>query len=338
MACSASVGRSAVVTARGDVYVMECHRHTTAKTHFGPIRQVVVQAVGATYVTDDGVVHDPRDIIAFSGLGRVPVLMVACGKEHTAALSESGHVFTFGRGCEGQLGRGSGTHDESPAFLQSDKFADERIVFIACGDHFTAALSPARVYTWGANERGQLGLGTVNRSTVPQRVDAQAFGGAAPVFLAAGQDFMAAVTPDGSMYTWGCNRHGQLGRGFDDMVASPRCVWFVLKDPDMDFAAGFPREPAVMAACGNAHTLLLTMKGEVFASGMAQSGQLGLGDKWQRHWFERVRVGSFDGQEVMTVAADLDVSMAVTRSGDVYQVTVCFSSLTCCGGITKEIT
>mgnify|MGYP001410305278 CR=1 FL=1 len=338
MACSASFGRTAVVTARGDVYVMESHHHTTMKTFSGSIRQVVVHVVGATYVTDDGVVHDPTDIIPFSGLRHVQVLMVACGKEHTAALSESGHVFTFGRGCEGQLGRGAGTHDESPAFIQPDKFADERIVFIACGGHFTAALSAARVYTWGANDRGQLGLGTVVPSTVPQRVDIQAFGGAAPVFLAAGQDFMAAVTPDGSMYTWGCNRHGQLGRGFDDRVTSPRCVWFVLKDPDMDFAAGFPREPAVMAACGDAHTLLLTMGGKVFASGMAQSGQLGLGDNWQRHWFERVRVGAFGGQEVAAVAADMNVSMAVTRSGDVYQVTVCFSSLTCCGGIAKEIT
>jgi alpha-tubulin suppressor-like RCC1 family protein len=316
MACSASFGRSAIVTARGDVYVMECYSRTTVKTFPGHIRQVVAHVRGATYVTDDSRVHDPRDIIAFSGLGHVPVLMVACGKEHTAALSESGHVFTFGRGCEGQLGRGAGTHDESPAFLQPDKFADERIVFIACGDYFTAALSAARVYTWGNNRFGQLGLGTVVPSTVPQRVDALAFGASAPVFLAAGQDFMAAVTPDGSMYTWGCNRHGQLGRGFDDRVATPQRVWFVLKDPEAQ------REPAVMAACGNAHTLLLTTKGEVFASGMGRAGQLGLGDNWQRHWFQRVCVGASGGQEVATVAADLNVSMAVTRSGDVYQVSL----------------
>ena len=34
------------------------------------------------------------------------VLMVACGKWHTAALTEGGGVYTFGRGEHGQLGHG----------------------------------------------------------------------------------------------------------------------------------------------------------------------------------------------------------------------------------------
>ena len=35
------------------------------------------------------------------------VLMVACGEEHTAAVTEGGGVFTFGTGVDGQLGHGT---------------------------------------------------------------------------------------------------------------------------------------------------------------------------------------------------------------------------------------
>ncbi len=77
------------------------------------------------------------------------------------------------------------------------------------------------VVCWGLNEAGQLGYGIedYNRNNIdlPQHpVDEfrLMFGsGSRIVDLAAGQAHTCAVIDDGSLYCWGLNDRGQLGRG-----------------------------------------------------------------------------------------------------------------------------
>jgi len=65
------------------------------------------------------------------------------------------------------------------------------------------------------------------------------------------------------MYTCGKGLHGQLGLGALDNQVIPE---FVSKIP----------EPISQIACGEEHTLVLTVGGQVFAMGSNSSGQLGL--------------------------------------------------------------
>ena len=82
-------------------------------------------------------------------------------------------------------------------------------------------------------------------------------------FIACGMEHTVIIT-EGGMFGAGENERGQLGRGRDhttDIVP--------MKLPDIP-------DPCAVS-CGNAHTMILTIKGEVFAYGSNGFGQLGLG-------------------------------------------------------------
>ena len=97
------------------------------------------------------------------------VLAVASGKSHTLALTESQRIYAFGSNSEGQLGVGvdavGGEFSESPleVTLHGDKIEaeeDEDIVALAAGSMHSLALTKSgRVWAWGSNKEGQLGVG-----------------------------------------------------------------------------------------------------------------------------------------------------------------------------------
>lgn len=41
-----------------------------------------------------------------TALSSLPVAIISCGWRHTLAVTDSGQVFTWGRGVNGQLGHG----------------------------------------------------------------------------------------------------------------------------------------------------------------------------------------------------------------------------------------
>ena len=76
------------------------------------------------------------------------------------------------------------------------------------------------LYTWGYNNRGQLGIGsTTGNRDVPGQTNLSAtikFKAAA-----AGYCFCAAIAQDGTLYTWGYNNYGQLGIGSTTNRSTP---------------------------------------------------------------------------------------------------------------------
>ena len=61
------------------------------------------------------------------------VLMVACGNVHTAAVTEGGGVYTFGRGEYGQLGHGDEENQLAPRRVPAAGFNGQRGVMVAAG-------------------------------------------------------------------------------------------------------------------------------------------------------------------------------------------------------------
>ncbi len=75
--------------------------------------------------------------------------------------------------------------------------------------HPPRAPAVPQVLAWGANERGQLGLGdTLDRHT-PTAVEG--LWGLPVMRLAAGDSHSMALTTTGQLFTWGSNSHGQCG-------------------------------------------------------------------------------------------------------------------------------
>ncbi|GMT31657.1 hypothetical protein PFISCL1PPCAC_22954 [Pristionchus fissidentatus] len=97
------------------------------------------------------------------------VKQVACGAYHSAALTESGELFTWGLNSSGQLGLGSNVNEKSPRQVP---FQNRFLKAVACGHKSTMALTESgEVYAWGSNEYGQIGSGNEVNHHSPYLVD-----------------------------------------------------------------------------------------------------------------------------------------------------------------------
>jgi alpha-tubulin suppressor-like RCC1 family protein len=74
-----------------------------------------------------------------------------------------------------------------------------------------------RLYTFGLNNSGQLGLGNTTNRSSPVQVGALTTW----LSLAAGYGHTAAIKTDGTLWTFGRNTYGQLGLGDTTTRSSP---------------------------------------------------------------------------------------------------------------------
>ncbi|KAK7101348.1 hypothetical protein V1264_024139 [Littorina saxatilis] len=81
-------------------------------------------------------------------LARHRVVAVAMGSHHSAVIVEAGHVYTFGRNTEGQLGTTNVKAFHAPVELKS--LSHVSIHHVRCGDHYTVASSrDHQLFYWG---------------------------------------------------------------------------------------------------------------------------------------------------------------------------------------------
>ncbi|OWZ21506.1 RCC1 and BTB domain-containing hypothetical protein [Phytophthora megakarya] len=104
-----------------------------------------------------------------SPLDRAVVPQLSCGYHHTALVTENGAVYTFGRNDYGQLGLGHKLHMARPTVVE--RLSRMRITQVACGCYHTLALSDdGKVFPFGRNNHGQLGLETSLDCPSPQLI------------------------------------------------------------------------------------------------------------------------------------------------------------------------
>ena len=242
--------------------------------------------------------------------GDSPVVLVAAGECHWAAVTQDGAVLTCGRGGEGQLGCGDAEDQLRPARLGRAVFAGVPVVLVACGYYHTLAVTGAgRVYTSGDNSSGQLGHG--NRTSTQEfvQVDPRQFGNARVVMAAAGVRHSVAATAEGGVFTWGDGLDGRLGHNDEqDRLAPGRLA-----------REQFGRAKVVLVAAGGLHTVALTEGGVLWVWGYGFFGQLGLGDFNKRLVPTRLGVGeAFGGSLVRMAACGRFHTLAVTVDGAVW--------------------
>uniref|UniRef100_A0A0E0F6F6 RCC1-like domain-containing protein n=1 Tax=Oryza meridionalis TaxID=40149 RepID=A0A0E0F6F6_9ORYZ len=141
-----------------------------------------------------------------------PPASLACGGAHTLFLTESGRVFAAGLNDFGQLGIGSSvTHSLEP--IEVSGF-DEKVVEVSAGNHHSCAVTAdGKLFTWGRNSSGQLGLGKRAGKVVstPRKVDCLA--DARVKMVALGSEHSIATTEEGEVLSWGAAGAGRLGHG-----------------------------------------------------------------------------------------------------------------------------
>ena len=153
---------------------------------------------------------DPIDL----GTGRTAVA-VALGAYFTCAILDNGSVKCWGQDFYGQLGDGgTSTHMGSPVSVDLGP-GRTAVAITASREHACAILDTGDVKCWGANGKGQLGLGVAEPhhpsiTYAPSHTILLGTGRTA-VSIAASGEATCAILDDASMRCWGSFKHGNLG-------------------------------------------------------------------------------------------------------------------------------
>jgi alpha-tubulin suppressor-like RCC1 family protein len=134
---------------------------------------------------------------------------VSCGYVHAAAIKTDGTLWTWGYNDDGALGIGTLDINLLTPITTFAGGTDWKQV--SCGYDNTAAIkTDGTLWTWGANFRGQIGNNNSVLASISTPTTTFA-GGTDWKQIDCGTDFMAAIKTDGTLWTWGQGRDGQLG-------------------------------------------------------------------------------------------------------------------------------
>jgi E3 ubiquitin-protein ligase HERC2 len=124
--------------------------------------------------------------------------------ERVGMQVRNGYVFTWGLGKEGALGNGKVETGITPSKICTAKF-----VQIACGSHFTAAVTPGgSVIVWGKNTNGRLGIENGPALVLaPTKLKSSFLKNITQV--ACGAWHCLALNTEGQVFGWGKNHVGQ---------------------------------------------------------------------------------------------------------------------------------
>jgi len=104
-----------------------------------------------------------------------------------------------------QLGLGVlGANRLAPTLVGAEvAFGGSPVLTVACGYcHSLVVTKDGALWTFGRGQNGALGHNDHNNRLVPTRIEAQHFGNAKIVSIAGGESHSAAVTQEGTFYTW----------------------------------------------------------------------------------------------------------------------------------------
>ena len=185
------------------------------------------------------------------------IAQVCAGGHFSLALDKDGGLWGWGDNTYRQL---SPVFEESIPLPIRIETGDIRIKSVAAGGYTVTALDEdGAVWTWGRNDLQQLGYDTPGLfSSAPHRVELPL----PAVSIACYNSVTYAILSDTSLWCWGNNGYGQLGRGLRETPSAlpGPCVesGVILADVGSLFAMCVLEDGTVLATGANNHCELGT--------------------------------------------------------------------------------
>jgi alpha-tubulin suppressor-like RCC1 family protein len=222
-------------------------------------------------------------------------------------LTSDGTIFSWGSNKYGAVGDGTVISRSAPVAVSTVFDAvGKQFSKIAGGESSLALTNDGKLFAWGQNSEGQVGIGNVNYLTTPTSPYMNgSLAGKIIVDVAMGDYHTLALTSDG-LYSWGDNNNGQLGIGSgSSQVSLPSAVVISGKN--------------ISAISSGANTVLaLTSDNTLYSWGNNNYGQLGVGTTTNSNIPIAVNVTVLSGKTVTKIASGGTTSFAITSDGLLY--------------------
>ena len=278
--------------------------------------------------SDTDIQEQPR---LLSQLAHLKVGAITAGANHLVALTlDDRHIYTWGCGEQGQLGRrvlsrhkllGLRPTNVTPR-VPHKRRALQSIARVVCGSYHTVAIAEAEageasgpsqgnnangglVYAMGLNNYGQLGLGDHEPRSNAELIEPPSWNGERIINAGAGEHHSLALSAEGHVFAFGRNDFGQLGLAHSVLQGCR-----VANIPKMIESL----TSISMIAVGGNHSLALNAQAKrVYSWGYGEMGQLGHGveqDEIEPKIIERLVLGPHE--QVIGLAAGGQHSIILT--------------------------
>ena len=191
---------------------------------------------------------------------------VSTMNEHAAVVSEDGNVFIWGNNSFHHFPSLDNSDDiliDNPSMIKLSFKANS----VSCGGYFTMILSvDGSIWINGVNNQNELGFdwnSPFSTQTIvqnPQQLSPSFFNNKKIIQIAAGWSHAAALSQDGSVYTWGKSSTGRLGRN------STRKIDLATFDQNIKIK---------FITCGHNDTYAIDVNGKIYGAGLNEGGQHG---------------------------------------------------------------
>ncbi|WP_033491762.1 RCC1 domain-containing protein, partial [Bifidobacterium coryneforme] len=236
---------------------------------------------------------------------QVRLAQMSAGQSHSLAVGSDGNLYAWGNNQNGQLGNGT-TTNQTTATKATTPTGTGFIQTAAGGSHSMALDRDGRIWTWGSNEKGQLGRTPDDNNPADRPGKAATPAGMTFIAVSAGTDHSTALDRDGNIWTWGDNQYSQLGfsTGTETTTTTPTGV-------------GVPEAAFASVSAGARHSIGLDTNGTAWTWGGRDTTSNTNDDDLTGHTdFTPSPVDT--GLRLTAVSAGADHSVGVARNGTVY--------------------
>ena len=168
--------------------------------------------------------------------------------------------------------------------------------------HSLGVTMDGRLFTWGFNGFGQLGVGTAGFED-GRYVPVHIMSGTTFSAVSAGSQHSLGMTTDGRLFSWGSNSFGQLG---DETTTDRYTPVHIMSGTTFS-----------SVSAGGSHSLGITTDGRLFAWGFNQSGQIGDGTRGIEN-DRSTPVHVMSGTTFSSVSAGGSHSLGITTDGRLF--------------------
>ncbi|OCH98002.1 hypothetical protein A8135_01910 [Legionella jamestowniensis] len=232
------------------------------------------------------------------------IIKLALGWDHILALTSNGQVYSWGYNHFGQLGLRHRAPDSTPQLITT---FNEKITDIFAGDYISFCRSAeGKIYAFGKNQSGQLGLGTTGDIAFPQIITNLQH--LKIISIVSKNSHTLFLSEAGEVFSTGASYKGALGLGKIHNTKTPLQI------------DSLSNKVIKKIATGSFHSLCVDENGILYSFGANTKGQLGLHKNQIQGEasFVPQPVGFLEEEAITAVAAGEGHTVCLTKKGDVY--------------------